>query len=75
MEKTIANLVLTKNYSMDKQKRIILAFLLLAIAFGNYIRNTANSNIRSVDFVSIFILGLIAGGFVYECYAFFKKKE
>lgn len=43
----------------DKSKIIISIALILAI--GNYTRISATSSIRTVEFLSIFVIGALAG--------------
>ena len=45
---------------MEKRKRIIVA-ILLVLAIGNFMRITPSGNVRSVEFLSILVMGALAG--------------
>ncbi len=45
---------------MEKRKIIILS-VLLSLTIGNYFRINNTAAIRTVDFLSIFVIGLLAG--------------
>lgn len=44
---------------MEKKRRIIIAVLLL-LTIVNFIRLTGNENIRTVQFISIFVIGALS---------------
>ena len=45
---------------MKNRKPVILA-LLLSLAIGNYARVTSDGNIRTIEFLSIFVIGMLSG--------------
>lgn len=50
---------------MEKKRRIIMAVLLM-LAIGNYSRLKGNDNIRAIQFVSILVIGVLAGLLISE---------
>ncbi len=45
-----------------KQKRpLVFTAIILMLAIGNYFRLKGNENIRAIQFLSIFVIGLLAG--------------
>ncbi|WP_291150871.1 hypothetical protein [Flavobacterium sp. UBA7680] len=56
-----------------KNKSIILTVILLIIASGNYFRSNSLSNIRNVDFLSIFAIGALFGVLVVQIFQLIKK--
>jgi len=44
-----------------KNKVITVTTLLLIISIGNYFRIVSDGNIRTVEFVSIFVIGAFSG--------------
>lgn len=59
---------------MDKQYRVLVGpFILLFLCLGNYSRNAASANIRSVDFLTIWAIGALSGLLIYKVIELFKK--
>jgi membrane protein CcdC involved in cytochrome C biogenesis len=58
-----------------KNKCIIVPALLLIISIGTYFRIIYNGNIRSVEFLSIFAIGLLAGLLISQISKFIKEKK
>ena len=58
---------------MEKKRRVIIVALLLSI--GNYSRLTNNDNIRSVQFISIFVIGALTALLINESVTLFKAKR
>ncbi|CAC9976970.1 MULTISPECIES: hypothetical protein [Flavobacterium] len=56
-----------------KNKSIILTVILLIIASGNYFRSNSLSNIRNVDFLSIFAIGVLFGVLLVQIFQLIKK--
>lgn len=56
-----------------KNKSIILTVILLIIASGNYFRSNSLSNIRNVDFLSIFAIGALFGVLIVQIFQLIKK--
>jgi hypothetical protein len=54
---------------------VIFSGVLLAIGFGSYFGLGDHTNIRNVDFVSIFVLGTIAGVFLTRLQQVFSAKD
>ena len=44
-----------------KNKTIIIITILLIIAIGNYFRIISEGSVRTVEFLSIFTIGVLAG--------------
>ncbi|WP_128414880.1 hypothetical protein [Flavobacterium sp. Root186] len=58
-----------------KNKSIILTVILLIIASGNYFRSNSLSNIRNVDFLSIFAIGVLFGVLLVQVFQLIKNKN
>lgn len=59
----------------DKRKRAIgIIIVLLCITAANYWRITSSGNIRTVEFLSIFVMGALFGLLVSQVIALAKKK-
>ncbi len=59
---------------MEKKKKVILAILLI-IAIGNYSRLSGSENIRTVQFLSIFVMGALSALLINEFFTLFKTKS
>jgi hypothetical protein len=59
---------------MEKKKKVILAILLM-IAIGNYSRLSGSENIRTVQFLSIFVMGALSALLINEFFTLFKTKR
>jgi hypothetical protein len=59
---------------MDKKRKIILAVLLM-IAIGNYSRLAGGENIRTIQFISIFVMGALSSLLINEFVTLFKAKR
>jgi hypothetical protein len=61
---------------MSRRKNTIatLAVLLFVIG-GNFFRISSNIHIRTVDFISIFAIGVIAGLMISQIIALVRNKE
>ena len=59
---------------MEKKRRILLAVLLL-ISVGNYFRIVGNENVRTIQFLSIFVIGALSALLIREMLTFFKNKN
>ncbi len=46
---------------MKKRRPLFIASILLILAIGNYSRISGNENIRTVQFLSIFVIGMLSG--------------
>lgn len=51
---------------MDSKKRRILIAVLLMISIGNYTRIIGTENIRTVEFLSIFVIGFLTALLIRE---------
>jgi hypothetical protein len=60
---------------MDIKRRRILIAVLLIISIGNYSRLIGNENIRTIQFLSIFVIGALSGLLLNEFIALFKGKR
>jgi hypothetical protein len=59
---------------MEKKRKIILAILLM-LAIGNYNRLSGGENIRTIQFVSIFVIGALSSLLLNEFLTLFKAKR
>jgi hypothetical protein len=59
---------------MKKKKKIILAVLLM-IAIGNYSRLSGGENIRTIQFLSIFVMGALSALLINEFFTLFTTKR
>jgi len=57
-----------------KKRSIIITAILLIISLGNYIEIISKSNIRTVEFISIFAIGALAGVLLTQIMIIVKKK-
>jgi hypothetical protein len=59
---------------MEKKRKIILAVLLL-LSIINYSRLTGGENIRTIQFVYIFVMGALSSLLINEFVTLFKAKR
>ena len=59
---------------MEKKRRIIIA-LLLMLTIANFTSLTGNENIRTVQFILIFIIGALSALLINEFVNLFKAKR
>jgi hypothetical protein len=59
---------------MEKKRKIILAILLM-ITIGNYSRLSGSENIRTIQFLSIFVMGALSALLINEFINLFKAKR
>ena len=59
---------------MEKKRKIIIAVLLI-ITIGNFVRLKGNENIRTIQFLSIFVIGALSALLVNELVVLFKAKR
>ena len=60
---------------MKSKRRIIIFAFLFIISIANFNRIQGNENIRNIQFVSIFMMGLFAGLLVMEIINAIKNKQ
>lgn len=59
-----------------KQKRsLVFTSIILMLSIGNYFRINGNENIRPIQFVSIFVIGLLAGLLIREIVAISRRRN
>jgi hypothetical protein len=58
-----------------KNKRLPGILILLMLALANFSRLKGNENIRTVQFLSIFAIGILAGLLLSELRNMFKAKK
>lgn len=58
-----------------KNKAIIITAVLLIISIGNYFRIISDSSIRTVEFISIFAIGALAGVLLTQIFKIVKTKN
>lgn len=59
---------------MNPKKRRIIILILLLISIANYTRISHNENIRNVEFIAIFTLGMLSGLLLREIAVMVKNK-
>ncbi len=60
---------------MDRQKRVTgILVVLLIVSIGNFSRNSTE-NIRTVDFLSIWVIGAISGLLIHNLIEIIKKRR
>jgi hypothetical protein len=59
---------------MEKKRKVILSVLLI-IAIGNYSRLSGSENIRTIQFLSIFVMGALSALLMKEFITLFKAKR
>jgi hypothetical protein len=61
---------------MNRQKRIIVVLaILLLVTIGNFSRNSSSINIRTVDFITIWVIGALSGLLIHKITELFKKAK
>jgi hypothetical protein len=64
-----------KRADMEKRKRRILLAVLLLLSVVNYSRISANSTIRTVEFISVLAIGILTGLLIRELFESVAKKK
>jgi len=59
---------------MDSKKRTILIAIMLIISIGNYSRIIDQGNIKTVEFLSIFVIGALSSLLFREIVLIIKSK-
>ena len=59
---------------MEKKRKIIIAVLLI-ITIGNFVRLKGNENIRTIQFLSIFVIGALSALLINELVILYKAKK
>ncbi|QBN18185.1 hypothetical protein [Flavobacterium nackdongense] len=59
---------------MDTKKRTLVIAILLIISIGNYSRIIDNGTIRTVEFLSIFVIGALTALLIREIATILKGK-
>jgi len=59
---------------MEKKKGIWIAVILM-LSIGNFTRLTGNENIRAIQFLSIFIIGVLSGLLINQFAMLFKARK
>jgi len=63
-----------KKMKKMKNKAIIITAVLLILSIGNYFRIISDGSIRTVEFLSIFALGVLTGAFATQIIKTIKYK-
>jgi hypothetical protein len=66
---------LLKERIMEKRKRRILLAVLLLLSVVNYSRISANSTIRTIEFISVLAIGILTGLLLREFFENIVKKK
>lgn len=56
-----------------KNKNIVLPAILLILSIGNYSRLEGNESVRTIQFLSIFAIGMLSGILIRELIARFRS--
>ncbi len=59
---------------MERRRKITIAVLLM-LSIGNYTRLKGNENIRLIQFISIFTIGLLSGLLLNELITYFRNNR
>lgn len=57
-----------------KNRAIIITVVLLIVSIGNYFRIISDGSIRTVEFISIFAMGALAGVLIIQIIMMMKNK-
>lgn len=60
---------------MKQNNRLIFIAVLLMLSIGNYFRISGSENIRAIQFLSIFVIGMLSGILLREIIARVKNKN
>ena len=74
MEKKLYRINKLKNLTMEKKRKVLLAFM-LTIAIIFFTRLSGNENIRAIQFVWIFLIGALTALLLNEFVTLFKGKR
>lgn len=58
---------------MRTQRTLVLTAVMLMLSIGNYFRIQGNENIRAIQFLSIFVIGLLSGLLIRDLFIKFRK--
>ncbi len=59
---------------MEKKRRVLMAVLLI-LTVGNYFRLPGSENVRVIQFLLIFVMGLLSGLLLNEFVTLFRSKR
>ncbi|MEO7767384.1 MAG: hypothetical protein ABIS01_08160 [Ferruginibacter sp.] len=57
---------------MQKKRKPVFIAVLLMLAVVNYTRLTGNENVRAVQFLSIFVIGMLSGLLIRDLITAFR---
>ena len=57
-----------------KNRAIVITVILLIVSIGNYFRIITDGSIRTVEFISIFAMGALAGVLIIQIINMMKNK-
>ena len=61
---------------MENRKRVVIILAcLLIITIGNLSRNFSSITIRTVDFITIWVIGALSGLLIQNVVAMFRKEK
>ena len=60
---------------MKQKKPLVFTAIILMIAIGNYFRISGNENIRTIQFLSIFVIGMLTGILIREVMISIREKN
>ena len=58
-----------------EKRAIIITSILLILSIGNYLRIISQTNIRSVEFISIFAIGVLTGILITQIVIIVRSKK
>lgn len=58
---------------MRTQRTLVLTAVMLMLSIGNYFRIQGNENIKAIQFLSIFVIGMLSGLLIRDLFIKFRK--
>ncbi len=68
-------IVILKLTAMKQKRPIVFTAIILLLAITSYFRLKGNENIRAIQFVSIFVIGMLAGILIKEISAMLRSQH
>ena len=58
-----------------KNNRILMTTIFLIVTIGNYMRMGQNGQVRTVEFISIFVIGALSGILIMQIISAIKENK
>jgi hypothetical protein len=58
-----------------KKNRIMMTGIFLIVTIGNYFRTAPNGHVRTVEFISIFVIGALSGILIMQIISAIKENK